>query len=175
MAWDAMACMSLAGARILFKRDKFSSPQEGRVLSPNPEGATISTNAATAEAHSSQLAPYLPSGSEVMMQSPDSPGDIVGAMVLRDTAETEWPPVYTVRLPDTRTVAVRHKQFTAISVAGPGQGGLQPQRSPVAPPAGAMPHVPAVLPGEWLDLESSSTLVLGFFCVLWFGRYREMV
>jgi hypothetical protein len=148
-----------AGAHILFKRDKFSAPQEGRVLNPQAEGASISTNTATAEAHATQLAPFLPSGSEVMMQSPDSPGSIIGATVLRDTADTEWPPVFTVRLPDTRTMTVGHKVFTAISVAGAGlSGASHPQKSPIVPSASAMPPVPAALPGASASSRARSTL-----------------
>ena len=57
-----------AGAHILYKKDQHSAPQEGRIVNTNPASATITTNTATAEASPSQLAPFLPSGSEVMLQ-----------------------------------------------------------------------------------------------------------
>jgi hypothetical protein len=55
-------------AHILYKKEAHSLPLEGRIVKANPGSAIITTNTATAEAMPSQLAPYLPSGSEVALR-----------------------------------------------------------------------------------------------------------
>ena len=131
----------------MFKRDTFAVPQEGRIVHARPGAATITTHTATAEAAPSQLAPYLPSGSEVMTLHPEEAGRVVSGTVLRDSADDEWPPVYTVRLPDATTIDVCHGAFTAVSVPPGLAPGPREPRSPIAAPPGAMPSVAATLPG----------------------------
>jgi hypothetical protein len=67
---------ALAGAHILYKKDQYAVAQEGRVVNASAASATITTNTATAEASPGQLAPYLPSGSEVVLQVRVAPTSI---------------------------------------------------------------------------------------------------
>ena len=148
---------AVAGARILYKADSLSTPQEGRIVNATAGTATVTTSTATAEATPAQLAPYLPSGSEVMLPSSNPAAGMVTATVLRDTADTEWPPVYTVRLPDATTLAIGHARFMAVSAPPGATAGPRVAASPLPPPE--MPPVAATLPGP----PPSHAQVLVFF------------
>lgn len=160
-----------AGAHILYRAGPNHAPQHGRIIRTGNGTATITTTSATAEASAEQLAPYLPSGSEVMISVPSHPGAgaphvygvidappgglppgrTIPATVLRDDSDTRWPPHYVVRLPDASSATVMHVLFTAVTMP-PGAGGGPQARSgrfasPMAADAEDMPSAPPTLPG----------------------------
>jgi hypothetical protein len=80
------------------------------------------------------------------------PGEqhVVTGTVIRDNCDDgAWPPVFTVRLPDARTVDVTHAQFTAIgrrhSAQATSAGTSHTWNS--SQPPDALPSVPQSLPG----------------------------
>jgi hypothetical protein len=91
-----------AGAHILYKKAPNHAAQDGRILRAVGATATISTATATTEASAEQLAPHLPSGSEVMLRAPHpgepgliqappaglDPSRVVPATVLHDDSDT---------------------------------------------------------------------------------------
>eukprot|EP00892_Ulva_mutabilis_P002892 jgi/Ulvmu1/12603/UM092_0033.1 len=158
-----------AGAHILYRAGPHHAPQHGRVIRTHDGRATITTTSATADAAADQLAPYLPSGSEVMISVPLHPGTngtpegiieappaglppgrTIPATVLHDDSDSRWPPQYTVRLPDASSATVLHSLFTAVTLP-PGAGGGPPVRGVTSPMASAapneMPSAPPTLPG----------------------------
>ena len=173
-----------AGAHILFRKDINHMLQHGRIIRAAGASATITTVSTTVEAAPHQLAPYLPSGSEVMLKPPSSspgplkrmesmgrtldPNRLVPATVLHDDSDTNWPPNYTVRLPDATTVVVTHQEFSAVSLP-PGSTGSKPMgadggdgATPGAHGAHAaptetdgLPSVPTALPGTRLNVHTS--------------------
>jgi hypothetical protein len=152
--------------------------QHGRIIRASGYTATITTVSSTTEASAEELAPYLPSGSEVMLKPPSSsptalkrmvsiggsidPSRLVSATVLHDDSETNWPPNYTVRLPDATTAVVGHYEFAAVKLptgsAGSGKkssvnGGaatLGNGGSTTSTESEALPSVPPALPGAIL-------------------------
>lgn len=145
--------------------------QHGRIIRASGGTATITTVSSTAEATPEELAPYLPSGSEVMLKPPSSspkglqrmesmkgsidPSRLVPATVLHDDSETNWPPNYTVRMPDASTAVVTHSEFSAVTLP-PGSVGSKQKPLEGSAAAGAatgstesegLPSVPPALPG----------------------------
>lgn len=170
------------GAHILYRAGLNHAPQHGRIIRTLDGVATITTTSATAEATAEQLAPYLPSGSEVMISIPLHhgpaygnppgvieappaglpPGRTLPATVLRDDSDTRWPPQYVVRLPDASSATVMHSVFTAVTLP-PGSGGGAPSHGAGrfgSPMAGAapdeLPSAPPTLPGTSLPPPCSA-------------------
>ena len=91
------------------------------------------------------------------------PGEqhVVTATVIRDNADDgTWPPVFTVRLPDTHTVDVTHAHFTAVGLppgARGGAGGRAPAH-PIAQPPDALPSVAPSLPGAHAQTRATPAL-----------------
>lgn len=174
-----------AGAHILYRPGPNHAPQPGRIIRTGDGIATITTTAATAEASVDQLAPYLPSGSEVMISIPLSagaggahapgvidappgglpPGRTIPATVLRDDSTTTWPPHYTVRLPDASSATVMHSLFTAVTMP-PGAGGGPRQGagrfgSPMPGEPDDLPSAPPTLPGAPPPYPAASFTCIG--------------
>lgn len=171
-----------AGAHILFRKDVNHMLQHGRIIKASGSIVTITTVSSTTEASADQLAPYLPSGSEVMLKPPGSspralqrmqsmggtldPSRLVSATVLHDDSETTWPPNYTVRIPDASTVVVTHHDFVAIKLP-PGSAGSKHKSSDRGGAASGigggaastgsegLPSVPTALPGMHLSTVAS--------------------
>jgi hypothetical protein len=152
-----------AGAHILYKKGPTSALQHGRVIRTQGQSAIITTMTSTAEAFANQLAPYLPSGSEVMLRARSDTGGYGGtgkgmlkglggggtvpATVLHDNSESSWPPQYTVRLPDASTAVVGQRDFTAVRLPGNGPARPAAGGTGASGVADELPSVAPTLPG----------------------------
>jgi hypothetical protein len=97
------------------------------------------------------------------LQAPGE-GRTVTATVICDTSDDAWPPVFTVRLPDARTLDVPHTAFTAVGLP-PRQRQQQQSgwQGAAASAPDALPSVAPTLPGA--PLLGQSLLSFSGLCL----------